>query len=413
MFMKVYQYPPRRGNGSYWTLLSDGEEELKKAVPLFTTLQPPIIDSNCAYHHEPSTYTVKSKGKYVPVLPRSELPSGGSGGGNSNLPYFSFESSGGSKSYCPDPHSIIASNEITVGGDADFSEEVPPREPCVQSERPKHLCDHSYAKSWTLEEEVAPANELFEERKVLEVGGVIGRGGRGARGVASTWEDGDGGEESGEDEECVSTPKRKRISSVVAGRARFGSLSSNGSGSGIFRSNVAYLGNYRQTIGSSPPAFATTPPKDHDTSLNLLETSFLTPLKNFVPDVEIGAISFSPLYANLITPKQDTGKQLHNHMTPTTNPHPHPFLSSPLTPLKGSLDSGIFSPLQSDTLGGMKFSTPTNLSPLGDLKPELYPLKLLDNSGSSSNTPLRPGSLQPFGLPGLTPPPPSSASSDQ
>ena len=69
MFAKVFQYPPRHGNGSYWTLLADGEEELKRAHPLFTTLLPPVIDADSAYCRIPLTHTVKSRGQFTPVLP--------------------------------------------------------------------------------------------------------------------------------------------------------------------------------------------------------------------------------------------------------------------------------------------------------------------------------------------------------
>ena len=77
MFAKVFQYPPRRGNGSYWTLLADGEEELKRAHPLFTTLLPPVIDADSAYCRIPLTHTVKSRGQFTPVLPHT----------NHKLPY--------------------------------------------------------------------------------------------------------------------------------------------------------------------------------------------------------------------------------------------------------------------------------------------------------------------------------------
>ena len=368
MFMKVFQYPPRRGNGSYWTLLSDGEEELKKAIPLFATLQPPVIDSNSTYHREPSTHTVKSKGKFVPVLPRSDASSGG-------LPYFSFSGNlSGANSrldineveVCESSEELSASDDqFDCGGEVKFSR---------LGKRAGHMCDHSYAKSWHQKEEVR------EETEVVELAA-----GRGGMGKGSQW---------GESFADISTPKRKR--KAVDGE----------------RGNPAITITDDSVTGPvGSPTFTTPPKEEHDNSLHLLDSSFLTPLKNMaVPDVEIGTISFSPLYANLITPKTDKIKTRTKSESSL-----NPFFPSPLTPLRSTLDSGIFSPLRTDCLGGMKFSTPTNsssLSPLADLsafsslQPELYSFKNLENSSSSShtNTPIRPGSLQGLGLPGFTPP---------
>lgn len=362
MFMKVFQYPPRRGNGSYWTLLSDGEEELKKAIPLFATLQPPVIDSNSTYHREPSTHTVKSKGKFVPVLPRSDASSGG-------LPYFSFSGNLSGANSRLDINEVeiceslsASDDQFDYGGEEKFSR---------LGKRVGHMRDHSYAKSWHLKEEVR------EETEVVELAA-----GRGGMGKGSRW---------GESFADPSTPKR-RLKAVDGERSNPRTSTTDDSTT--------------DPVGS--PSF-TTPPKEQDSSLHLLDSSFLTPLKNMtVPDVEIGTISFSPLYANLITPKPDKIKTRTKSESSL-----HPFFPSPLTPLRNTLDSGIFSPLHTDCLGGMKFSTPTNsssLSPLADLsafsslQPELYSLKVLDNSSSSTNTPIRPGSLQGLGLPGFTPP---------
>ena len=394
MFMKVYQYPPRRGNGSYWTLLSDGEEELKKAVPLFATLQPPVIDSNSAYHHEPSTHTVKSKGKFIPVLPRSDSTSSGS-----SLPYFSVGASNLSAGLRASDD-LITSNEIIVDGCQDTPEL------CIDQDRrdrkksslkrPKHLHDHSYAKIWPLEEEVFMDGNL--EMEVLELGHTGGMG---------NWD----GNISSDNSFCEpSTPKRRRKTQKFQ---PYYPLTST-----VNHTNTApkLESTSNDNDDRSSPSF-TTPPKEQDNSLHLLDSSFLTPLKNLVPDVEIGAISFSPLYTNLVTPKRQGGgnskrpSRVTSSLSSTEN-QSQPFLPSPFTPLKTSLDSGIFSPLQSDSLStGLKFSTPTNLSslsPLGDLnssfaclQPEIYSFKTLDNSGS---TPFRPGSLQGLGLPGLTPP---------
>lgn len=389
MFMKVYQYPPRRGNGSYWTLLSEGEEELKKAVPLFATLQPPVIDSNCAYHREPSTHTVKSKGKFVPVLPRSDMSSNG-------LPYFSIGSSNFPAGFRTgnNPNFADDANEVVVGDmsgvDLCTSEQFNFCGKGHLGKRPRHLNDHSYAKSWHPEGVMGDSLET----KVVELAAGIS-----VETKAAEWDDSAGSDNSFTD---PSTPKRKKSIGgsgkqkmyPVTGNAPHIVVKSEGAGT---------------TASRNSPSF-TTPPKEQDNSLHLLDSSFLTPLKNNlgVPDVEIGAISFSPLYANLITPKQDSKK----YSSQSTSDTSHPFFPSPLTPLKNSLDSGVFSPLQSVCLGAIKFSTPTDvnsLSPLADLsafsslQPELYPFKVLDNSESGA-TPLRPGSLQALGLPGLTPP---------
>lgn len=376
MFMKVFQYPPRRGNGSYWTLLSDGEEELQKAVPLFATLQPPVIDSNSTYHREPSTHTVKSKGKFIPVLPRSNMSSGG-------LPYFSVGSNlpGSSMQMAQ----FEAANEVVIGESSSQRQAL-----LISDHRDnrgngkgsrvvgKHLREHSYAKTWCLKDGER-VNRKSDGTLVVEL--ASGRGGKGEeRGVAAQWDQSIDSDESFID---PSPPTKKKRKLAEKSQPSF---------------NTGDFG-----CGGSP-SFST-PPKEQDNSLHLLDSSFLTPLK-----VDIGAISFSPLYTNLVTPKREV-----NRGRTTSETMPHSFLPSPLTPLRSSLDSGIFSPLHSDCLGGMKFSTPTNsssLSPLADLSafgslhPELCPFRVMDNSDGCGEgaTPLRPGSLQALGLPGLTPP---------
>ena len=371
--MKVFQYPPRRGNGSYWTLLSDGEEELQKAIPLFATLQPPVIDSNSTYHREPSTHTVKSKGKFVPVLPRSDVLTG-------NHPYFSVGSS------LPSSNLRMSSDDgssQTEGLASSGGEGCGYRGSYIG----KHLSEHDYAKSW----------DLRERDRVIEAGvDTVVELATGKGGLKKGWDDSIQSDESFAEE----TPKKRPKLTKEAVKAKPSIPISSISTGGIVR--------HKSSPGSSPSF--TTPPKEQDSSLHLLDSSFLTPLKNLaVPDVEIGPISFSPLYANLATPKREgnTGSLV------TGNASSHPFFPSPLTPLRTSLDSGIFSPLRSDCLGGMKFSTPTNmssLSPLADLsafsslQPELYSFRVDSSGGSRSATPLRPGSLQGLGLPGLTPP---------
>ena len=387
MFMKVYQYPPRRGNGSYWTLLSDGEEELKKAIPLFATLQPPVIDTNCAYHREPSTHTVKSKGKFIPVLPRSDISSSG-------LPYFSINKAASSSlKINVDPHYIVASDEIVVGETSSNIQHTMTIGGNKEnlSRRPRHLRDHSYAKFWNLGE----MEELTTSKMDAEIVELASGGGQeGALG----WDE-SAATESDDSISNPSTPKRRQ------------KLGGNQSSKSYPLSSTLDKSGSTSCVGlesecGTEESF-TTPPKDQDNSLHLLDSSFLTPLKNLVPDVEIGAISFSPLYTNLVTPKQERDSKYSDQGT-SSDSQSQSFLPSPFTPLKNALDSGIFSPLHSGSLGGMKFSTPTTMSPLGDLsslQPELFSLKVLENSEVPGNTPLRPGSLQGLGLPGLTPPP--------
>jgi hypothetical protein len=74
MFQKVYIDPPRRGNGAYWTLLSEGLEEVERCMKLLTTLRPPVIDPLSSYLTQGpySNQVVRSRGKFVPSCP-SEL----------------------------------------------------------------------------------------------------------------------------------------------------------------------------------------------------------------------------------------------------------------------------------------------------------------------------------------------------
>lgn len=390
MFMKVYQYPPRRGNGSYWTLLSDGEEELKKAVPLFTTLQPPVIDTNSVYHHrEPSVHVVKPQGKFVPLLPRSDT--------TENQSYFSLGSSLSSDmKIFSSVHSVGPSIEVEV--EDDINENAEHFMSAMDCKRmpdgtlhmsavqlplsmPIHLHDHNYAKDQSLQE----VDELMDrsvDDEVVEL----------ATGV---W---DQGTSKDADSFTSRTPKRKR-KLPMSYRGRQYSLNSTADRTSLKQPCV---GGVFCTLEDSPSF--TTPTKEQDTSLHLLDSSVLTPIKSLM-DAEGNTMSFSPLYTDHATPKRGkiTGQLL------TSDAQPISYFHSPFTPLKGSYDSGIFSPLHTDPLGGIKFGTPTNMSPLRDLnafglQPEMCPLKVLDSSVGMGSTPLRPGSLHAFGLPGLTPP---------
>ena len=69
MFQKVYLDPPRRGNGAYWTLLIEGQEEVQRCIKLFSTLRPPVIDEQATIllQCSPSTHTVRSRGQFMPA----------------------------------------------------------------------------------------------------------------------------------------------------------------------------------------------------------------------------------------------------------------------------------------------------------------------------------------------------------
>ena len=418
--MKVYQYPPRRGNGSYWTLLSDGEEELKRAIPLFSTFRPPVIDSDCIYSRgaTSNTHTVKSKGQFVPLLPRSDLTA-------TNQAYFSVDGTLSTAARVQ-PEEEVTTKVVLDSASLEYEAICDNSKKQISENLPTHILEHSYAKLSHI-----PADGLLDSSS----------------------------ESDKENEGCPPTPKRKK----AAGRKP--STSSRLPPSKA--SGVSHLSKSQKQgklcseteeassdDGSDDGAFQT-PPKEQDSSLHLLDSSFLTPLRTLDPGVEIGPISLSPLYTNFVTPKRGATPttrsspsarptsestspvaSTHKH-TPTapalsvtgiaipgsSNPLATSTLPFPLTPLRtftsalgsgvGSFDSGIFSPLSSDTFN-VKFSTPI-LSPLTDLlqpntfstphPPEfLTPLKVLDSSHGNETTPLRVGSLGALGLPGFTPP---------
>lgn len=415
MFMKVYQYPPRRGNGSYWTLLSDGEEELKRAVPLFSTFRPPVIDSDCIYSRgAATTHTVKSKGQYIPLLPRNTLTS-------TSQAYFSVDGTLSSGARIQSGEEVTT--EVVLDSAHLESEAVCYAEERHESDKkiPVHILEHSYAKLGHL-----AADDLQDCSSESEK----------------------------EHEACPLTPKRKKSTKKSTFRRMI-------STDGPSRTSQKDVENEEEEVNSTEEKEIDdggfhTPPKDQDSSLHLLDTSLLTPLRNLDPDVEIGPISLSPLYTNFVTPKRGTCEENSSSTvntdstdvavvavcTPTSsssgavgtgmfssssNPLALNTLPLPLTPLRsftsgncapmggiGSFDSGIFSPLSVDTFNNIKFSTPV-LSPLTDLlQPNTFstphppdfltPLKVLDLSHSNGNTPHRVGSLGGLGLPGFTPP---------
>ena len=261
MFTKVHHYPPRRGNGSYWTLLPEGEEELKRAIPLFSTLQPPVIDEQSVYNHMPPTYKLKSKGQYVPLIPNMETPV---------KPYFALGTSI-CQAWCqspdltddPDPHLTDALKH--------FGYDCP-------SVAPSHHEKHGHLTSDTTS--------------------------------------------CSSDEETYPTPAPKRT-------------------------------KRKHSLDSASPSLAirhahTSQKKvSHDHSLDLLDTSFLSPVKDFFADVDLDPISLSPLFS-IISPKQATAT---SHTSHTFSP---PSSFTPMKPLPEG-DSGVFSPLK---LEGLMFSTP-------------------------------------------------------
>ena len=401
--MKVYQYPPRRGNGSYWTLLSDGEEELKRAVPLFSTFRPPVIDPECIYYRSESTHTVKSKGQFVPLLPRNTLSSSGQG-------YFSVDGTMSSSAQVQTDEEITT--EVVIDSVHLESESVcNARETKSTTENlPAHILEHSYAKYSHI-----PVEELLD---------------------SSTDSD-------NENKVCPPTPKRRKTSRKTSFRR---SACVDGTSRARVNDQEGYDSDSKD---DEDDVVFQTPPNEADSSLNLLDSSLLTPLRD--PDiVEIGPISLSPLYTNFVTPKSsrkterslpsntestrraaaDTPTLLSSSSTSLYSNSSNSLQSTapplPLTPLRcfsssnsilggvGSFDSGIFSPLSTDTFNAFKFSTP-NLSPLTDLlqpntfstphaREFLSPLKVLDSSDGHGNTPIRLGSLEALGLPGFTPP---------
>ncbi|KAL5501967.1 hypothetical protein EMCRGX_G008652 [Ephydatia muelleri] len=278
MFTKVHQYPPRRGNGSYWTLLPEGEEELKRAIPLFSTLQPPVIDERSVYNHMPSTYKLKSKGQFVPVVSGSPVK-----------PYFALGTSL-SQAWSSDP-ATDPDLQVTDQETSDCFDHSSPRVP------PHHKTPHQLTSS-------------------------------------------DTSSCSSDDERSPALKRRKR--------------------------------NHSLDSAPPPPAMrhAHTSQKkgaSRDHSLDLLDTSFLSPVKDFFADVDLDPISLSPLFS-IISPKQTTATSSHTSFS----------LPSSFTPVKPlphpEGDSGVFSPLR---LEGLMFSTP------------LRSASIMCDLPSSLNTPLR------------------------
>ena len=370
MFMKVYQYPPRRGNGSYWTLLSDGEDELKRAIPLFSTFQPPLIDHNCVYNRVPITHTVKSRGQFVPVLPRSDT-------GVCNQPYFATTGSAVCASGMDEVVVLQSSEDVSIASNQSLKQSA--RHTSCRYKPPMHLLDHSYAKQ--------PPHFQFQSPSM----------------------DFDSSLDSEATIEAPLTPKRRKLAITPAKRPNRPSRSRP-----ITSTRVSHNKSPASNLSSS--FTMATPSRDQDISLSFLDSSLLTPLKDYMKNIEIGpqGISLSPLYANFVSPSCGDTPQQSSTSSQLAN-----TLPSPLTPLKAPhTDSGVFTPFRpNDSLESlnMKCSTPMKfLSPITDFLPpntfstphqDMFPhLKVLDSSTGSSTTPIRLGSLQALGLPGLTPP---------
>lgn len=346
MFMKVFQYPPRRGNGSYWTLLSDGEEELKRAVPLFSTLLPPVIDGGSVYSRQPSTHTVKIKGQFVPVLPNTNT---------AGQPYFA-------RSLCTKVSKFVEVESESTEQTASGVECSAPSSSEAQGST--HMLEHSYSKQSESDDKQASEDDQDSS-------------------------DCNASEESSCDV-ISNTPKRRKVAAM-----RFSQAPKDR----IFR--PSFITSTAKRGDSAPKQLVA-----EEQDLSLLDVSFLTPLKNIIPDIDIENFTFSPLL-NFVTPRRGS--------SPAS--HPHTSLPSPFTPLTNTLpsevDSGIVTPLKHNIR--LKFSTPlgtgTTMSPM----PEYLPLNalgtpnqdtfsLMDSSSGVGATPLRPGSLQALGLPGFTPP---------
>ena len=158
MFTKVHQYPPRRGNGSYWALLSDGEDELARAHPLFTTLLPPVIDPDSVYCRTPLTHIVKSRGQFMPVFPDT----------NRETPYFAHDAPANDGSSPVVTHSLasppIHFQEIEVTTATKKQKRVAENCPNKVTVSTHHLLEHNYSKTVTFEPEL----QLVEEELAAE-----------------------------------------------------------------------------------------------------------------------------------------------------------------------------------------------------------------------------------------------------
>lgn len=257
MFRKVYLDPPRRGNGAYWTLLQDGQEEVQRCLKLFSTLRPPVIDEQATnlLQCSPSTHTVRSRGQFMP---------------------------------------------------APFS-------------------------SHTVEVRVTDSSEEHRMKTYMPTG-------------------------------CAVSESQSCFHKENLPHAHPPSIQP-------FHPNSLLPSN-----PSIAPNTTTSQCHDSSSSSTLLDSSFLTPLKDtsqYMQEVDINTISLSPLF-NFVTPRNSADTRPHHHL-PTSlynvqpcSVQPASNCFTPLTPPKqaslSESDSGMFSPL------GLKFCTPIkDLSSLSDL----------------------------------------------
>ena len=374
----------------------DGEDELKKAYPLFTTLLPPVIDEDSAYCRVPLTHTVKSRGQFVPVLPQS----------NRKMPYFALQCTTVGVSDSPIAAAIPESlrfEEVVPGKKTPKKQSVK-RLSKPSSSTPKHLMEHSYSKTLTFEPGLQEVEEELAPEDLVESSFVS---------------------------DAISLePELKRFctDSDVRGESERA---------------IEICDSTTDGGACDVPELCMTPvhcDRDQDPAdctLNLLDASFLTPMKTAMPDIALDAISFSPLY-NFVSPQRggtpppSRRNSPHCAVTPTTNPPPSdsiraissssvplPVALSPLgLPLMSTtqsggvsdFDSGIFSPLVSS----LQFSTPLmkGVSPLVDLPRNVFntplstdiftPLRPLDRPTGATPT-RKIGSRQRFVFPDVSP----------
>lgn len=240
MFQKVYLNPPRRGNGAYWTLLMDGQEEVERCIKLFHTLRPPVLDEQSIYNQlgSSSSHVVRSTGQFIPAQ---------------------------AKKSCSHPSLTV---EVTTDDRNNTSFSVGESENTTEAEASPHI----------------PATRYF------------------------------------------TTYPRAYPPSIQP-------------------YNPAGIPSSSQV---TPIPISTKP---ENRSINLLDTSFLTPLKDdFMQEIDLNTISFSPSMFNFLTPRGANS----NQATPFRS-HVIPTIVTPQKPTHQGIpevDSGVFSPLH------IRYSTP-------------------------------------------------------
>ena len=421
MFMKVYQFPPRRGNGSYWTLLPDGEEELKNAYPLFSTLLPPVIDENSAYCRIPATHTVKSKGQFVPVLPQS----------NRKQPYFALQ---GTQTPSYEQHGDLPSSSLERGEDEKSEDWAKPGRAIPR----QHLLEHSYSKLPIFDSSLQMTH--IQREMMLEDKTNCSYLPSSSRTIDL------------ENAQCYSDSSKCSVPTETNFQKEESTMTEIPPNRQLHvptspptRSHHNDPSSHHPVSNSPFAAAAGGDPNDKDSSLNIIDTSFLTPMKCAMVDLALGSLSFSPLY-NFVTPQREpvpqTGFAHHgcsplpaacatttssSSLTSSPNLYPAPttLSSSTQNAAPPEYNSGILSPFASS----LRFSTPLmkGMSPLVDLPGDVFntpqpqdkkvpPNKLVCRSTTTTTTttptrltsshPVMPLSLT--GLTGLAHPPSTS-----